>query len=89
MAKGLADRYEGSNVSLSLPSTRVDAFNITLANEFSRNGRRSGLRSGVLGHVAACCLAARRHASPAAALPSAACAAARRAIGTRKGEHET
>ncbi len=25
------------------PSTRVDAFNITLANEFSRNGRRSGL----------------------------------------------
>ncbi|MDQ3627873.1 MAG: TIGR03960 family B12-binding radical SAM protein [Actinomycetota bacterium] len=43
MAKGLADRYEGTNVSLSLPSTRVDAFNITLANEFSRNGRRSGL----------------------------------------------
>ena len=43
IAKGLADRYEGTNVSLSLPSTRVDAFNITLANEFSRNGRRSGL----------------------------------------------
>jgi radical SAM family uncharacterized protein len=43
IASGLADRYEGSNVSLSLPSTRVDAFNITLANEFSRNGRRSGL----------------------------------------------
>ena len=43
VAKGLADRYEGSNVSLSLPSTRVDAFNIDLANEFSRNGRRSGL----------------------------------------------
>jgi radical SAM family uncharacterized protein len=43
IAHGLADRYEGSNVSLSLPSTRVDAFNITLANEFSRNGRRSGL----------------------------------------------
>ncbi len=43
VAKGLADRYEGSNVSLSLPSTRVDAFNINLANEFSRNGRRSGL----------------------------------------------
>src|SRR6202012_4722961 len=39
----LADRYEGDRVSLSLPSTRVDAFNITLANEFSRNGRRSGL----------------------------------------------
>ncbi|GAA1677847.1 TIGR03960 family B12-binding radical SAM protein [Kribbella yunnanensis] len=43
VAKGLGDRYEGGNVSLSLPSTRVDAFNITLANEFSRNGRRSGL----------------------------------------------
>ncbi len=43
VAKGLADRYEGTNISLSLPSTRVDAFNITLANEFSRNGRRSGL----------------------------------------------
>ncbi|MFT4287384.1 TIGR03960 family B12-binding radical SAM protein [Nocardioides sp.] len=43
LASGLADRYEGSNVSLSLPSTRVDAFNISLANEFSRNGRRSGL----------------------------------------------
>ena len=43
MAKGLGDRYEGTQTSLSLPSTRVDAFNITLANEFSRNGRRSGL----------------------------------------------
>ncbi len=43
VATDLADRYDGSNVSLSLPSTRVDAFNITLANEFSRNGRRSGL----------------------------------------------
>ncbi len=43
VAQGLADRYDGSNVSLSLPSTRVDAFNITLANELSRNGRRSGL----------------------------------------------
>ncbi|MCA2183107.1 TIGR03960 family B12-binding radical SAM protein [Nonomuraea glycinis] len=43
VAKGLADQYEGTNTSLSLPSTRVDAFNIDLANEFSRNGRRSGL----------------------------------------------
>ncbi|MGW4422752.1 TIGR03960 family B12-binding radical SAM protein [Streptosporangium sp. NPDC004631] len=43
LAKGLADRYDGTNTSLSLPSTRVDAFNIDLANEFSRNGRRSGL----------------------------------------------
>ncbi len=39
----LADRYEGTNTGLSLPSTRVDAFNVTLANELSRNGRRSGL----------------------------------------------
>jgi radical SAM family uncharacterized protein len=43
IAKGLADRYEGEQVSLSLPSTRVDAFNVTLANELSRNGRRTGL----------------------------------------------
>ncbi|GAA2099747.1 TIGR03960 family B12-binding radical SAM protein [Microlunatus panaciterrae] len=43
VTRQLADRYEGSNISLSLPSTRVDAFNIDLANELSRNGRRSGL----------------------------------------------
>jgi len=43
IAKGLADTYEGTNTALSLPSTRVDAFNIDLANELSRNGRRSGL----------------------------------------------
>ncbi len=43
VAKGLADRYEGTNTGLSLPSTRVDAFNIDLANELTRNGRRSGL----------------------------------------------
>ncbi len=43
VAKDLADRYEGQNISLSLPSTPDDAFNIPLANEFSRNGRRSGL----------------------------------------------
>src|SRR5207245_11221744 len=43
IAKQLADRYEGENISLSLPSTRVDAFNVDLANELSRNGRRSGL----------------------------------------------
>lgn len=43
ITKGLADYYEGTNVSLSLPSTRVDAFNIDLAEEVSRNGRRSGL----------------------------------------------
>ena len=43
IATGLADRYEGTNTGLSLPSTRVDAFNIDLANELTRNGRRSGL----------------------------------------------
>jgi radical SAM family uncharacterized protein len=43
IAHDLADRYEDSQVSLSLPSTRVDAFNVDLANELSRNGRRSGL----------------------------------------------
>ncbi|HVV20076.1 MAG TPA: TIGR03960 family B12-binding radical SAM protein [Pseudonocardiaceae bacterium] len=43
IVKGLADRYEGTQTGLSLPSTRVDAFNVDLANELSRNGRRSGL----------------------------------------------
>src|SRR5258707_13725111 len=43
IATGLADRYEGTNTGLSLPSTRVDAFNVTLADELSRGGRRSGL----------------------------------------------
>ena len=43
ICSGLANQYEGTNVSLSLPSTRVDAFNITLAEELSRNGRRTGL----------------------------------------------
>ena len=43
MCSGLAEQYSGTNVSLSLPSTRVDAFNITLAEELSRNGRRTGL----------------------------------------------
>ena len=43
MCSGLAEQYAGTNVSLSLPSTRVDAFNIDLAKELSRNGRRTGL----------------------------------------------
>jgi len=43
LAHELADTYEASQTSLSLPSTRVDAFNVDLANELSRNGRRSGL----------------------------------------------
>lgn len=40
---GLTSRYAGTNVSLSLPSTRVDAFTIDIAEQLSRNGRRSGL----------------------------------------------
>src|ERR671928_1436347 len=43
MCSGLAERYADTNVSLSLPSTRVDAFNIDLAQELSRGGRRTGL----------------------------------------------
>ncbi len=43
ITRGLADRYEGTETGLSLPSTRVDAFNIDLAGELTRNGRRSGL----------------------------------------------
>src|SRR6202000_1299025 len=44
IAKDLADAYEGTNTGLSLPSTRVDAFNITLADELARGRRRCGLR---------------------------------------------
>ncbi len=43
IARDLADAYEGTTTSLSLPSTRVDAFNVTLSNELARNGRRTGL----------------------------------------------
>ena len=43
ITRGLSDRYAGTNISLSLPSTRVDAFNIDLAEQLSRNGRRTGL----------------------------------------------
>ncbi len=43
IARDLADEYEGTATSLSLPSTRVDAFNVTLGNELARNGRRTGL----------------------------------------------
>src|SRR5215472_14347057 len=43
IAIDLAAQYEGANTGLSLPSTRVDAFNVALANELSRGGRRSGL----------------------------------------------
>ena len=55
LAKQLADRYEDERVSLSLPSTRVDAFNIDLANEFSpqRPAIRADLRPG--GRLASGC----------------------------------
>jgi radical SAM family uncharacterized protein len=43
MAKTMADEYQGSQTGLSLPSTRVDAFNIELARELVRGGRRPGL----------------------------------------------
>lgn len=43
LTRQLADRYQGTQTGLSLPSTRVDAFNIDLASELSRGGRRSGL----------------------------------------------
>ena len=43
ITQGLSQKYAGTNVSLSLPSTRVDAFNINLAEQLSRNGRRTGL----------------------------------------------
>ncbi len=43
LAKGLADTYAGTTTSLSLPSTRVDAFTLGLADELARNGRRTGL----------------------------------------------
>ena len=55
MAKQLADRYDDDKVGLSLPSTRVDAFNIDLANEFSpqRPPLRADLRArGRLGAAA-------------------------------------
>lgn len=39
----VADKYAAEEVSISLPSTRVDAFNVGLARELSRSGRRSGL----------------------------------------------
>ncbi len=43
VARSLADQYEGTKTGLSLPSTRVDSFNVTLADELARGGRRSGL----------------------------------------------
>ena len=43
LATDLVKRYEGTATSLSLPSTRVDAFNVELADELAREGRRTGL----------------------------------------------
>ena len=39
----LTELTAGSNVSLSLPSTRVDAFSVDLAGKLSTTGRRTGL----------------------------------------------
>ena len=43
ITSALSSQYETEKVSLSLPSTRVDAFNIDLAERISRSGRRTGL----------------------------------------------
>jgi radical SAM family uncharacterized protein len=43
IATGLADRYAPRQIGLSLPSTRVDAFNVDLAEALVRGGRRPGL----------------------------------------------
>ncbi|MCL2788383.1 MAG: TIGR03960 family B12-binding radical SAM protein [Micrococcales bacterium] len=43
IARELADGFAGRNIGLSLPSTRVDAFDLDLANELVRGGRRPGL----------------------------------------------
>jgi len=43
IAKTMADQYQGRQIGLSLPSTRVDAFGVTLAQQLQRGGRRSGL----------------------------------------------
>ncbi|MFA5786675.1 MAG: TIGR03960 family B12-binding radical SAM protein [Actinomycetota bacterium] len=43
IAREVADACESGGISLSLPSTRVDAFSVQLAEEMSRSGRRSGL----------------------------------------------
>ncbi len=43
MVTNIADLYEGTNTSISLPSLPVDAFNVRLADELSRGGKRSGL----------------------------------------------
>jgi radical SAM family uncharacterized protein len=38
----LLARFEGRNVSISLPSLRIDTFSVDLADKLSRRGRRSG-----------------------------------------------
>jgi len=43
IAESLAARFQGGATSLSLPSSRVDSFNVQLAQELARNGRRTGL----------------------------------------------
>jgi hypothetical protein len=86
-------RQEGSDRGCRVdPDNHLPhAIGLRLLQLLLGNGRRSRLGPDcVLGHVAAfCALRSLPHASPIVALPSAACAAARRAMGTRKGEHET
>jgi radical SAM superfamily enzyme YgiQ (UPF0313 family) len=41
--RALADEHQGTQTGLSLPSTRVDAFNLELARQLTRGGRRPGL----------------------------------------------
>jgi radical SAM family uncharacterized protein len=43
ITRALADEYQGTRTGLSLPSTRVDAFNMELAEQLTRGGRRPGL----------------------------------------------
>ena len=43
LTRRLAERHRGTRTGLSLPSTRADAFDVDLADELARNGRRSGL----------------------------------------------
>jgi radical SAM family uncharacterized protein len=43
IARALADEHQGGRTGLSLPSTRVDAFNVGLAQQLARGGRRPGL----------------------------------------------
>src|SRR6201984_711800 len=76
--------FHGGKVAVHRPRVRsYDGHELALATW-------TAARRGLAGRPAAFCpLRSFRHASPVAVLPSAAWAAARRAMGTRNGEHET